>query len=200
MTTTTLSSGTIGWVALAIGVVGLVATALLVLFFIIGQPFGTLNDICIGITAILTGVLAFMLFPEHHAQSRSLSYLALCAGLFGSFVVLIGSVLVVSGRTGWFLAGLYMAFGYALIGLWLLGLNYSARQNIPWPDSLAIFGLVAGTIMVFGLATFPGIIKRIDAWQDAQWYVNYIGWVGSVGWLILYPIWSILLGQNLFLK
>jgi hypothetical protein len=40
----------------------------IILFFIIGQPFGTLNDICIGLTAIFSGILAWMLFAKHHEQ------------------------------------------------------------------------------------------------------------------------------------
>jgi hypothetical protein len=197
MTTSNLSSSVIGWVSIATGIAGLLGLIFIILFFIIGQPFGTLNDICIGLTAIFSGILAWMLFAKHNEQSLLLGQVALILALIGALVVAIGSVLVISGKTGWFLAGLYMAAGNALIGLWLLGLNYSALQSNPWPHNLVVLGIVVGIIMALGLATIPGIFNGIDSWEAAPWYVNYIGWVGSLGWLILYPVWCIFLGRML---
>jgi hypothetical protein len=194
------SSFIIGWIAIASGVAGLFGLAFIILFFTIGQPFGTLNDICIGFAAILGGVLAWMIFPEVHLQSLLLSQLGLIAALVGALVVAVGSVLVISGITGWFLAGLYMAAGNALIGLWLFGLNYSAQYGNSWPHNLAIFGLVIGVIMALGLVTVPGILKGLDSWDSAPWYINYVGQAGALGWLILYPIWCVLLGRILLLE
>jgi hypothetical protein len=200
MTTSNFSSDITGRVAIATGIVGLLALAFIILFFIVGQPFGALNDICIVITAILSGVLAWMLYPQYHAQSPLQSQVALVVALIGALVVTVGSVLVIFGITGWYLAGLYMAAGNALIGLWLLGLNYSVYNDNAWSHSMVIFGLVIGGIMVLGLATIPGILGKIDTWDSAPWYVNYVGQAGALGWLVLYPIWCILLGRILLLK
>jgi hypothetical protein len=140
-----------------------------------------------------------MLVPVHHAQSPHLSVLALIAALAGALVVAAGSVLVISSATGWFLAGLYMTAGNALIGLWLLALSYSARLSHPWPAGLVIFGLVTGAIMAVGLAAVPGILRGIDAMNAAPWFVN-AGYVGGLGWMVLYPVWCIWLGRTLLLK
>jgi len=200
MTASNFSSVTIGWVAIATGIAGLLGLAFIILFFTVGQPFGTLNDICIGLAAILSAVLAWMLYPAHHAQSPFLSQVALMVALLGALVVAVGSALVISGVTGWFLAGLYMAAGNALIGLWLLGLNYSALHGNPWSHSLVIFGLVIGVIMALGLAAVPGIFSGSDSQESASWIVNYVGQAGALGWLVLYPIWCVLLGRIFFLK
>jgi len=199
MSASSFSSHTIGWMAIAAGALSLAGLVFIILFYTVGQPFGTLNDLCIGLAAILSAVLAWLMYPGHHAQSPHLSPLALVAALVGALVVAVGSVLVVSGVTGWFLAGLYMTAGNALIGLWLIGLSYSARQSGSWPHGLAVFGLVAGVIMAVGLVAVPGILGGVDAQAAAPWYVN-AGYAGGLGWLILYPIWCIWLGRILLLK
>jgi hypothetical protein len=199
MTASVFSAYTIGWVAIATGVVGLVGLVFIVLFFTVGQPFGTLNDLCIALAAILGGVLAWMLYSAHHAQSPPLSQLSLVAALAGALVAVAGSALVIFRVTGWYLAGLYMTAGNALIGLWLVGLSYSAQRSRAWPHGLAVFGLVVGVIMAVGLVAVPGILKSIPAQGSAPWYVN-AGYVGGLGWVVLYPMWCIWLGRILLLK
>ena len=199
MTASNFSAMTIGWVTIATGIVGLLALVFIILFFTVGQPFGTLNDICIGLTAILSAVLAWLFYSQYHASSPLLGPVTLVVALAGALVVTVGSVLVIFGITGWYLAALYMAVGNALIGLWLLGLNYAAQQGNVWSNGLVIFGIVVAVIMLLGLAAIPGIFNRIDAWESAPWYVNYVGLAGSLGWLVLYPIWCIWLGRSFLL-
>lgn len=200
MTSINFSSVMIGRMAIASGIAGLLGLVFIILFFTVGQPFGTLNDICIGLAAILSGVLAWMLYAEHPAQSPLLSQVALILALLGALIVAVGSVLVIFEIAGWYLAGLYMSVGNALIALWLLGLNYSVWQKNPWPHNLIIFGIVIGVIMALGLVAAPGIFNKIDSWESAPWYINYVGQAGGLGWLILYPIWCILLGRILLIK
>ena len=200
MFTNNFSSITIGWVAIATGIVGLLGLAFIILFFTVGQPFGTLNDYCIGLTAILSVVLVWMLYPKHHGQSPLLSQVTFIIAMFGAILVLIGTVLAISGVKGWFLSGLYMAAGNAMIGLWLLGLNYSALRDNSFPQSLAIFGLISGVILALGLVTIPGIFRGIDSQEYELTTFNYIWWASSLGYLALYPTWSIFLGRILLLK
>jgi len=195
--TSNVSVSAVGWIALATGVVGILAFAFIILLFSVGQPFGTFNDICLGIMAVLSGVLALGLYPQHYAHAPLLSRLALVAALLGALIALFGSVLVISGATGWFQASLYSAVGYALIGAWLLALNYSVRSSGAWEGGLVIAGMIIGGIMLFGFLALPGILSRVDAWDVAPWYVSYIGEVGGVGYLVLYPFWCILVGRTL---
>jgi hypothetical protein len=183
-----------GWIAIAVGGVSLLGAVFLGLLFALGQPFGTLNDISIAVAASLSGLLAWVTYSTFHSQSPQLSLVALLAALTGAVIVVIGSALVISGATGWYLAGLWMMTGNALIGVWLLGMSASARGAAGWPNGIAMLGLVAGAIMILGLLTIPGILRGIDAWDAAPWVVN-LGQVSGLGWILLYHAWCIWLGR-----
>jgi hypothetical protein len=200
MITNTFSSITIGQVALATGIAGLLGLVFIILFFTVGQPFGTLNDICIGLMAILSGVLVWLVYPWHHTQSPLLSNIALVIAMLGALLVLVGMVLSISGVRGWFLSGLYMAAGFGMVGLWLLALNYSALQANLYPQSLEILGLISGVMLALGLVTIPGIFRGIDTQEYKLTIFNSIWWASSLGYLALYPIWCILAGRIPLIK
>jgi hypothetical protein len=60
-----------------------------------------------------------------------------------------------------------MAAGNVVIGLWLLGLSYSAQRGDPWSHSLVIGGIIVGAIMALGSLALPRILRSIDAWDSA---------------------------------
>jgi hypothetical protein len=196
MAATSFTSRTLGWVAIAVGGVVLIGDVALILFFTVGSFFGTFNDLCIAFAAILSALLAWILHPAHRALSSRSSQFLLTAALVGALVASIGSAFVIFDITGYFLAGLMNFFGYALVGSWLLGLNYSAQRSSTWPRRLVQLGLITGASMAVGLLTGPGIVGRVDDPELAPWFV-YVAPVASLGWLLLYPIWSIWLGRLL---
>jgi hypothetical protein len=113
MTTTTIPSRTLGWLASAIGGMTLIGAVSLILFFTFGSFFGTFSDLCIALEAILSALLAWTLYPVHRAYSPRLSQFLLAAALAGALVAFIGSASVILDITGWFLAGLMNLFGFA---------------------------------------------------------------------------------------
>ncbi len=114
----------------------------------------------------------------------------------GAAIAAVGSALVVTDTTGFFLAGLVSNVGFALVGLWLIGVNRGLASDETLPRQLATLGLAAGVVMALGLASIPGIILGID---DMAWAPGWI-WIGSVGWIgsfVLYPIWALWFGRSL---
>jgi len=77
-----------------------------------------------------------------------------------------------------------------------LALITSVRRIDLWPQRLVNWGLISSVIMALGLLTIPGIINRINAWELGPWYINYVGQLGSIGYLLLYPLWCILVGRS----
>lgn len=189
------------WLAIVLGGVTLLGVVLLILFFTFGSFFGTLNDLCVAIESILCASVAWIFYPAHRVRlPRFSQFMFISALVVGALVVFVGSALVICDITGWFLADLMVHFGYALVGLWQLGLDYYfAQRRRTWPRRLVRFGLITGAIMAIGLLTGPGIVGRVEHSGLAPWFVN-VGQVGSLGWLLLYPIWSIWLDRLLLSK
>jgi hypothetical protein len=195
MTMTTSSSTVIGWGAVATGAAGLLAAVCIFLFFGLGQPFGTLNDFFNGLLAISSAALAWMLYSGQQGQTPLLGGASLIIAVAGAVLALVGSVLALSGATGWYLAGLYLAAGGALLGLWLLTLSYSAWRADLLPHGLIVFGLISGLIMTLGLVAIPGILRGTDRQAYDFTLFNSIWWTGTLGLLVLFPIWCVLLGR-----
>ena len=186
MVLTNASNSSIAWLAFTVAIVTLLGLVLLILMAIFGEPFGMLNDICIGLAALLSIALAWVLLPLHQARSPQLALPATILVILGAILVVVGSALSISGKTGFVLAGLYMAAGNALIGLWVLGLN----QGNPWPHGVVVLGLIAGAVMALGLATVPGIFMRTDSFSTSSW-LTWVGQMGFFGYAVLYPVWCL---------
>jgi hypothetical protein len=163
-------------VAEALTAVAVATWASLILFFIVGGPFGTINDAGNGVLAVLCAVLALLLGPRRRIA-------ATVVAISGAVTSVVGSFLVMSDTTGYFFAGLVSAFGFGLIGIWLMLLSRSA--DLPASRS----ALIAGAVMAVGIINLAGIVAGRDD-QDAApgWLMAAaVCWVGTY---LLLPIWS----------
>lgn len=177
-----------GRIAVAIGSLTVATVISLVLFFVVGGPFGLLNDIGNALIGILSAFLALRL-----AAAIGTGMLGVGAAILGAVVTVIGSWLVITEATGFFLAGLVSSVGFALIGAWLLTLTWSPIGSMS--SGLNTLGRVAGVAMLFGLVALPGILTGIDEMGAVPPWL----WAFSISWLgiyILYPAWSLWLGRH----
>ncbi|HSM72904.1 MAG TPA: hypothetical protein VK851_15300 [Anaerolineales bacterium] len=187
-------STTIGWMAIATGTAVVLAVVTITLFYTVNSIFGSINDAINGVAAILSAILAWMLYVQHHAKSPILGQVTLGLAVIGAAIMVVGSILILFNFTGWVLAGLYTGVGSALIGIWLIGFNYSMLNDGILPNNLVKFGLVTGAFMVFGLFALPGIFAGIDSLESVPWYLIAV-LPSGLGIYITYPIWCIWLGR-----
>lgn len=185
--------------ALAVAVVDLAAVTSLVVFFAVGGPFGAANDVLNAAVGVLSALLAWQ---HHGAAARGRTGLpAVFAACLGGVVMAVGSVLVISGATGWYLAGLVSALGASAIGAWLVTANPTAapgtdRRSGATVPGTSRLGQAAGAVMLLGVLCLPGVLSGIDDQALAPWYVV----VGQLGWLgtyALYPAWCLRLAPRL---
>ena len=132
----------VGWTAIVGGVVGIVSFVSLVLLFVVGEPFGTLNDLLAIPVAILLIPLIVTLFRLHAAEHTMLSTLAMLAGLAGFWATAMGGGLLVLGRISFEQSLLPGIGGFGLIGLWLLINSALALGAHTLPRGVAWFGLL----------------------------------------------------------
>lgn len=179
--------------ALAVAAVDLVGVASLSVFYVVGSPFGMVNDISNGALGILGAVLAWQV---HRVATPSAGHgLALAAAVVGGAVMALGSVLVVWDLTGWYLAGLVTGVGAALLGAWLVVVSRGALRERA-SGGVSRLGTAAGVVMLLGLAGLPGVLAGVDDWEAASWYVNagLLGWLGTY---VLYPTWCLRVARHL---
>jgi hypothetical protein len=182
----------VGRLAIALGTVAVASLVSLAVFYVVGNPFGTINDLGNALVGILSALIAWTLRPR--GMNGVSGRVAIGAAVLGAAITVLGSALVVSGTTRFLLAGLVSSVGFALIGLWLIALNRSAGSDARWPRRLRTLGVAAGAIMALGFATAPGIAMGLDDMAAAPWWI-WLGFFGWIGTYLIYPAWSIWLGR-----
>jgi hypothetical protein len=162
--------------ATTLAAVAVASLVCLILFFVVGGPFGTINDFGNGLLAVLCAALALLLYRP----GRTLITTVAVAGAATSA---IGSSLVISESTGYFLAGLVSASGFALVGFWLVAVSRS--KDLPASRS----ALLAGAVMAIGIVNVPGILLGMDDQGAAPTWLLAAGicWGGTY---LLMPIWA----------
>jgi hypothetical protein len=162
---------------------GLVADLLLIAFFAVGQPFGTLNDLALVVMTLAIAPLMLGSYELGGVTPLWPARLSLAAG--------IGAVVVWSGLHLAFIAGVvtfdynaaatgpFLAENLALIviGGWLTGAPPLAG---PWlPGMLRWLGALGGLGFVLtGLGLILGGMN------------HPLAWAGGLGYLVLFPIWA----------
>jgi hypothetical protein len=174
--------------ATAVAVTVSAAIVLLIVYYAIGGPFGTLNDLANALLGVLSVVLA--------AQTARLGVpaAAVAAAGAGGVLMVVGSWLVITGRTGWVLAGLVGAVGAGALGAWLLTVNVTAGRYGLLSRPVARLGAVSGALTMLGILAMPDVLARVDAWDDLHWS----GILALMSWLSLYlgyPVWCVLLAR-----
>jgi len=182
-----------GSLAIVLAGVLLAAVVSLLVFFAVGGPFGSINDWLILVAGMLTGLLAVVLEGREDIPAPA-GGIVVALAVLGAVLAVAGSGLVITGTTGFFLAGLVQTVGWALVGVWLLVLGAAARRSNRWPSGLASLAVGTGIVMALGFVVSPGVLAGFDDQDTAPWWI----WIGFVAWLgifVLFPIWCAWYGQ-----
>jgi hypothetical protein len=174
-----------------IGVAGGLALVALILFFVAGQPWGSVNDLLLIVTigALPILMLAFWelggLTPTPLAlAAQALGWLAAATWCVTHLAFVLGAVDIdYAATTG--ATGAYAVESAALVvlGLWIGGANLLAG---PWLTAIRWLGIITGLgIAVYGLGTIVSGTTGV------------LTYVGALGYLVLFPLWGFLMAAFL---
>jgi len=171
----------------AVGVAGALALLTLSLFFMAGQPWGTVNDLALIVTII---ALPFLMLAFWELGGLTPTPLALAAQVMGwlaaatwcvTHVLFITGAVQIDYDAGAASGALAVeSVALVLLGLWIAGANLLAG---PWLSGLRWYGLIVGLgLVLYGLATLAAGTN------------GPLIYAGALGYLILFPVWGFLMG------
>jgi hypothetical protein len=168
---------------------GLAATVTVILFFWVGQPWGTLNDLAL---LVMTAAIPVLMLAFWELGGLTPTPLALVAQVSGWIAVIAWCVIHAA-----FIAGAidfdyeaaatgtlaFESIALIVIGLWIAGANLLAG---PWLNRIRWFGVAAG--IGFVLLPIGLLVGGVS---------HPLSYAGGVGYSIVFPVWAFLMGRHL---
>ncbi len=200
----------IGQLAIASGIVGILATAVLLAFYLLEAPhavavgaqtsrLGAINDALGGVQFLLLVPVAATL----RLNRPRLSQLASIAGVAGLAAVGAAAELYVLGRIGSEVWYPIAAAGYVLIGVWIGSISLIGRSGY-LPRGLTRLGVATGAgILMIPVGVF--LLGGLGALTDPRLALHNYPFLATISLGIIttvigVPIWSIWLGASAFAR
>ena len=173
-----------------VGVAGALALVTLSVFFMAGQPWGTINDVALIVTIAALPFLMLAFWELGGLTPTPLALAAQALGWLSAAAWCITHVLFISGvvQIDYFAGAASGALAIesvalVVLGLWIAGANLLAG---PWLSGLRWYGLIVGLgVVLYGLATLAAGTN------------GPLIYAGALGYLILFPVWGFLMGVYL---
>jgi hypothetical protein len=168
---------------------GLVAGVTIVLFFVSGQPWGTLNDIALLVATAAIPILMLAFWELGGLTPTPLALVAQVSGWAAAIVWCVAQVLFIAGvvdfdydhpATG---ALAIESVALIVIGLWIAGANLLAGS---WLNAIRWFGVAAG--VGFVLVPLGLLVGGVS---------HPLAYAGGIGYSIVFPVWAFLMGRHL---
>jgi hypothetical protein len=175
--------------ALVIAGAGLVAAVTIVLFFAIGQPWGTLNDIALLVATAAIPILMLAFWELGGLTPTPLALLAQVTAWVAVVVWCVAQALFIVGVVDFDYdhpakgALAVEAVALIVIGIWIAGANLLAGR---WLNAIRWFGVAAG----IGFVLVPAglILGGVS---------HPLAYAGGIGYSIVFPVWAFLMARHL---
>jgi len=175
-----------GYVVAASGVIGLVTNGL---FFQVGQPWGTLNDVSLFVEFAALAPLMLSFYELGGRTPTPLAQLAQAVGWISVIVFCATQALLIGGAVAFDYerpavdAFAVSSLAWAYIGAWIAGANLLAGPWLNWVRWLGVVSGVGGVLLAIGL-----LVNGMD---------SPMVWVGGLGFQVVLPVWAFLMARLL---
>jgi hypothetical protein len=173
-----------GWSAFVSAVATILGLVTLIIFFTLGEPWGTLNDITSVILALSIIPVSLMLHRLHRRDAPTISLAALVIGVIAILVAAVFQMLLIIKVITYAQTAVVVPAAFGLFGASLMVFGSLGRTNMSLPRRLTLLSIVAGAGYVL---TIAGIILG-----GQEHPLTAIGGLTAV---ICYPIWAIWFGR-----
>jgi hypothetical protein len=177
-------AGVAAYIAAVAAVVGLVTIGL---YFWIGQPWGTLNDVAVLVMTAAVGPLMLAFWELGGLTPTPLARVAQAAGwLAVAAWAILHALFIIGVLTFDYSApatdGLALeAVAQVVIGLWIAGANGLAGPWLGWQRRLGLLTGVGWALVGVGL-----LLGGMN---------HPLSYAGGIGYLLMFPVWAFLMGR-----
>jgi hypothetical protein len=206
------TTGPVLW-ALTSGITGMVANVLLVLFFLLGQPFevdgplaaagqdfmwlGSANDVVI-VLQFLTFIPVALALRRWLPPTRSMR-VATAAAVGAMAAVAILQLLLVTELLEFDVQVVLVVATFLVVYAWVIAVSSTGHRHGILPRSVTRFGLLLGVSYPVGLVIAAAGL--LFPWGSPAQFAFVIPGVAiaAIGWLGL-PVWPLVLARTVFSK
>ena len=199
--------------ALTSGITGLLANVLLVLFFLLAQPFGvngplaeagqdfmwlgSANDVVI-VVQFLTFIPVALALRRWLPPRRSVR-IATAAAVGAMVVVAVLQLLLVAGVLEFDVQVMLVVAMFLVIYAWVIAVSSTGHRHGSLPRSVTRFGLLLGVSLPVGLViAAAGLLFPSGSPAQLAFVIPGVA-VAAIGWLGL-PAWPLVLARMVFSK
>ncbi len=175
-----------GWSALASTIATILGLVTFIMFFTLGQPWGTINDLTSVVLALSILPVLLVLHHLHRLDAPIISLATFVISFFAMLVALVFQTLLIIRVMAYAQTAVVVPVSFGLFGAALMVYGYLARAIGSLPRRLALLSILAGAGYVVVIA---GIILGGQEHPLAA--------IGGLTAVICYPIWAILFGRIL---
>ncbi len=175
-----------GWSAFASAIATVLGLVTLIMFFTLGQPWGTVNDISSVVLALSILPVLLVLHRLHRRDAPTISLAAFVMGVLAMLIAVVFQTLLIIGAIAFAQTRVVVPVAFGLFGMSLMVYGYLARAHEALPRRLAVLSIIAGASYIAVIAGF------ILGGQE-----HPLAAIGGLTAVVCYPIWAIWFGRIL---
>src|SRR4030067_1347664 len=140
-----------GWSAYVSAAATIFGFVTLITFFIVGDPFGIMNDVSSVVIVLSALPILFSLYQLHRSAAPTGSPIALIIGVIAGLSAAVYQIIFIITRKTY---GDSVTLSYGIFGLSLVIYGYLALTDKMLPPGLALLSIVAGIGYVLVITGF----------------------------------------------
>ncbi|SRR5258707_15515046 len=179
-------SGYAGWSALVSAIASILGLVTLIVFFSLGEPWGTINDISSVVQALSILPVLLVLYRLQRDEAPFISLAVFGIGVFGMLIAIVFQSLLIIRVITFAQTAVVSPVAFGLLGIPLLWYGYRAYASGTLPRGLALLSMLAG-------AGFVALIIGVILGGQEHPLTAIGGLIAGV----CYPVWAVWLGRIL---